>query len=272
MHRGSGLRRTDTVGPVGLKPHVVNLVQAQAWWEKVRLMHEAAPLSVVRVPTPWGEKWKVDTVAAPRCSGRVWGGRPCPQMAGERTGHMGVGACRHHSGNSIKGMTEGFMIMAHGLSDPEKIRATNISPPQALLEEVNRTMNAVRWLDEKIASATSDEQLVKIYTGDEDGVNLTGELEPFVKMWQSERAHLARVSIAAVTAKAQEIMDQRYEAHGNVLRAMLHDAMELVIGDVVAGRVPLDAGLTLYASEILDGRIVEMSGVGELTESPVDSQ
>lgn len=151
--------------------------------------------------------------------------------------------------------------MAHGLADPAKIRALNISPPQALLEEVNRTVNAVRWLDEKVSSVTDDSQLIE-----------EGEPAPFVKMWQSERAHLARVSIAAVTAKAQEIMDQRYEAHGNVLRAMLHDAMELVIGDVVAGRVPLDAGLTLYASEILDGRIVEMSGVGELTESPIDSQ
>lgn len=151
--------------------------------------------------------------------------------------------------------------MAHGLADPEKIRALNVPPPQALLEEVNRTVNAVRWLDEKVATAATDDQLIE-----------GGDLEPFVRLWEAERAHLARVSIAAVTAKAQEIMDQRYEAHGNVLRSMLHDAMELVISDVLAGRVALDAGLKLYASEILDGRIVEMTGVRELTDSPIDSQ
>lgn len=251
---------------MGLKPYVVSLEQAQAWWERVRLLHEAAPVFVVPVPTPWGEKWVVDASSDVRCPHRGW---PCEHRAGRFTGHPGAGLCAAHAGNSVKGMTEGFMIMAHGLSDPAKIRATNVPPPQALLEEVNRTLNAVHWLDEKISSALTDDQLITMET--EDG-KVDGDLAPFVKMWQAERAHLARVSIAAVTAKAQEIMDQHYETHGNLLRTLVHDALDRVIGDVVAGRVALDAGLKLYASEILDGRIVEMSGVKELTETPVDSQ
>lgn len=243
-----------------MKPYVVSLEQARDWWAGVRRLYEASPLTVVRVATPWGEKWKVEAAEQSRCTWRGW---PCDRKAGQQTGHPGVGLCNRHQGNSIKGMTEGFMIMAHGLADPEKIRATNIPPPQALLEEVNRTVNAVRWLDEKVSEATSDDQLVTREAGE---VKVEGELAPFVKMWQAERAHLARVSVAAITAKAQEIMTNHYEAHGLLLHQMLHGSLERVIADVVAGRLQLDANLLAAASEILDGQIMEHTSVTELTD------
>jgi len=255
---------------MGLKPYVVSLEQAQDWWAGVRQMHEVSPLTVVQVSAPWGEKWKVDISPDARimCPGMEWG-RQCERLAGHGTGHPGAGLCRQHAGNSIKGMTEGFMIMAHGLADPEKIRATNVPPPQALLEEVNRTINAVRWLDEKLATATRDDQLV---TRDMGEWKKDGDLAPFVRMWQAERAHLARVSVAAITAKAHEIMTQRYEAHGLLLHQILHAAMEEALADVVAGRVELDAGVITHASQILDGQIMERTGVMELTDASVENQ
>lgn len=249
---------------MGLKPYVVNLEQARAWWSGVQRLHEAAPLTIVRVAAPWGEKWKVDTSPQARilCPATDWGS-PCGLAAGQQTGHPGAGRCNRHNGNSIKGMTEGFMIMAHGLADPDRIRALSVPPPQALLEEVNRTLNAVRWLDEKLATATTDDQLVTREL--EDG-KVDGDLAPWVKMWQAERAHLARVSVAAITAKAHEIMTQRYEAHGLLLHSMLHSAMEKALADVVAGRVALDGDLLTHASQILDGQILERTSVTELTD------
>lgn len=158
--------------------------------------------------------------------------------------------------------------MAHAFAF-SRAHATEISPPEALLEEVNRTVHSVRWLDEKLASTTADNQLVTRSMGEWE---VDGELAPFVKLWQAERSHLVRVAMAAVTSRAVEMVEQREEMHGAILHTLVSGVVAEIVREIQEGQLQLGAGAQLRAQELLDGRILALEGVSQETLSHVDSQ
>lgn len=246
-----------------MKPLDISLDEARAWWERAGQIHDGAPLVVTEIARPWGIGLKVES-GGTQCGYR---GR-CRAVAGGRTAHRGAGKCAAHGGNGLRGMTEGFMIMAHAFAF-SRARALEITPPEALLEEVNRTVHSVRWLDEKLATTISDDQLVTRSMGEWEK---DGELAPFVRMWQMERSHLVRVSMAAVTSRAMEMVEQREEMHGAVLHGLVSGVVGEIVREIQEGRIQLGVGAQLRAQELLDGRILALEGVAQETDSPVDSQ
>lgn len=69
----------------------------------------------------------------------------------------------------------------------------NVTPWQALAEEVRRSAGEVAWLDYKVAGATDDEELIG-----------TGRLAAWVVKREQQRLHLARVAKMALDAGVAE--------------------------------------------------------------------
>lgn len=85
----------------------------------------------------------------------------CQLGAGYGTSHVGIGYCKWHGGNTEAGHK--FAARTYGASLIEKERMNierfggdrnlvNITPEEALLEEVRRAVAMVRWLEERIGA------------------------------------------------------------------------------------------------------------------------
>jgi hypothetical protein len=123
----------------------------------------------------------------------------------------------------------------------------DISPTDALLEEVRYTAGHVAWLREKVAELEAAD-LVWGVTEESDqqatefpGTNVTRAAKPnvWLQLYQSERKHLVDVTKAAISAGIEERRVKLAEAQGAVLvgviRAILAD---LDLSAVQQARVP----------------------------------
>ena len=99
--------------------------------------------------------------------------------------------------------------MAHAYA-----RHFQITPAEALQEEVNRTVGAVQWLDEKIGTATCDDDLLP-----------DGELGPYVDLRMRERTHLLRASQAAITGGVTELLAHQMRTDGEAIAAVMTRAV-----------------------------------------------
>jgi len=100
--------------------------------------------------------------------------------------------------------------MAHGIA-----RRLNVTPWQALLEEVKRSAGTLAWLDWKVGQAETDEELV----GD-------GPMAEFVRMRSRERVHLARVSKMALDAGVAERLVAQYETEAQDMARFVLTTLE----------------------------------------------
>ena len=151
----------------------------------------------------------------------------CQQWKGYGTDHVGVGRCSRHLGATTN----------HNKKADQEIVETRMrtygapietDPLTAILGEVARTAGHVAWLeakignlvDGKVAKRSADEPILEdTMFGKKPSV--------WIKLYQDERAHLARVSKVAldngVAEKMLDIMKSNGRALGEYVAKVLHD-------------------------------------------------
>lgn len=138
-----------------------------------------------------------------KCNARIKRkGEParCGMRAGHRTDHQGYGSCWVHCGNTENGKKEGVRLMyADQLAGKTRFgEVIPTDPMLGLLGEVSRTAGAIAYVQWCIDSTRGED-------GGEPQITELGphgETRPtaLYKLWQEERAHLAKVSKMALDA------------------------------------------------------------------------
>ena len=198
------------------------------------------------------------------CGARTRSGGQCGRPAGWGTDHRGTGRCRLHGGATPNHQ------LAHQRDQARQAVETlglpvDVDPHTALLDEVHRTAGHVDWLGEVVAQLDR-EQLVHGTTRAvrfPDGgrlVEARAGANVWVRLYQAERAHLVRVSKAAIDTGVAE----RQVALAEQQAAMLAQAVAAILVDV--GLDPADehvrAAVRHRLAQAAAGRIVQAGGGG----------
>lgn len=180
-------------------------------------------------------------------------GEFCQQKAGAGTPHAGIGYCKYHGGNTKAGIKHAAKLAGKRIIKAEKDLMTlqserfggdrqlvQISPEEALLEEVRRSVAMVRWLEERIGqwrvadddsnNGTAGNNLPALVSETSRGAaSFTNERE-WLLLYRQEREHAAKTASLAIGAGIAERMVHLAEDQGRMLaiavRAVL-DAMNL---------------------------------------------
>lgn len=152
-----------------------------------------------------------------------------------RNGHGGGGkVCGKHGGKAKQNKRA-----AQGRIADAKVRALvvtyglpiEIAPEQAILDEVHRTAGAVAWLEQRIRELDAD-QLIWGITREKDGGEDRGttfEAVPhaYLKLYQQERSHLAKVCSdalrAGIEARQLKLAEEQGAMVAQAVRAILND-------------------------------------------------
>jgi hypothetical protein len=123
----------------------------------------------------------------------------CERSAGWDTGHPGAGPCRLHE--SRLGPGTGAWIVAHAFA-----RALECTPWEGLLWAVKLSAGKVAFIEAKLGTADCDED-----------VEPQGRLYHWVKMSETERDKLARVSKLAIDAGVAERLVRQIELEAQLM-------------------------------------------------------
>ncbi len=161
------------------------------------------------------------------CYAKKKDGTHCMLPAGNRTAHPGYGKCSFHGGNTptlskAAAYHAGAdvidrMTMSYGYGQP-----IDITPQDALLQEVQRSAGHVFFLQDRISMWELT---------DEDGqlrAQPTEEQEWWMDKYLEERQHLAKVAKMAVDAGVAERRVQLAEQQGQILVAVLNQVFDQI--------------------------------------------
>jgi hypothetical protein len=156
----------------------------------------------------------------------------CGRPAGWGTDHPGAGQCKLHGGcmpNNRKAAQEqaaAEIVKTYGLP-------IDISPTDALLEEVRYTAGHVAWLREQVQALEAEalvwgmtEQVERDGTEGEDiiaGTDTKYEAKPniWLELYFRERKHLLDVTKAAITVGIEERRVKLAEAQGHLVAEVI---------------------------------------------------
>lgn len=189
-----------------------------------------------------------------RCGSRKRQGEgTCEREAGWGTDHLGEGPCKLHGG-STSSVSKGATLNLIRRETRELVRTyglrLDVTPTEALLEEVQWTAGHVAYLRARIQEiedpAEDDAQdpdgsvrgnrgrhplvwgVTKIKTGGDD-YGTTEEAGPnaWLRVYQEERAHLARICADAIRCGIEErkvkLAEQQGQLVADVIRKILGD-------------------------------------------------
>jgi hypothetical protein len=155
---------------------------------------------------------------------------PCPNwpMKGQRV-------CRSHGGSAAQNRAAGerrhreeqarAAVVTYGLP-------REVEPAQALLEEVHRTAGHVTWLGDLVA---------ELERGELAQWSEAAGRRPsiWVELYQTERAHLARVAKSAIDAGIAERQVHLAEQQGELLAVVIRRILDdLALSPEQAARLP----------------------------------
>jgi len=177
----------------------------------------------------------------------------CRQPAGYGTDHPGFGYCKFHGGNTPAGKKAGAkaygrsliathrqeIINAERMGGHRDSQENQVTPEQALLEEVRRSVAMVRWIEERIGmwdivdlSELTDnprgggDPLPALMTETFKGTPMATDIHSWLILYREERGHMIRVSKLAIDSGIQERMVRIAEQQGQMLtlaiKAVLH--------------------------------------------------
>jgi hypothetical protein len=165
----------------------------------------------------------------PRCGARKKQGEgTCTQTAGWGTDHPGVGACKLHGGKTPSHKVAAQVHAAEVAVRTYGLRL-DVSPTDALLDEVQWTAGHVAWLRGEIQKLET-EALAWGVTKVEDhgatefpGTNTTESAAPpvLLDLYQRERRHLVDVCKAAIVAGIEERRVKLAEQQGALLAGVI---------------------------------------------------
>lgn len=163
----------------------------------------------------------------------------CHRGAGQGTDHAGVGLCWMHDGHRGRGKVQGAILMGHAFGDE-----LNVSPWEALLQQVRLLANQVAWAQLRVNQAEA--------TGGDAAIRPGGEGWDWVVLLEARGDRLARVSKMAIDAGvAQQLVrqieleaDYMYKAASAMLDSLgLSDtARELALSVLSTRLLELEAG------------------------------
>lgn len=157
--------------------------------------------------------------------------------SGERcraTHKPGGKVCRKHGGEAPQARAK-----AEKRAAIEKVKAMvatyglpiEITPERAILEEVHRTAGHVAWLEQQIRNLDADDLIwgvTKVKEGGDDrGTTEEAAAHAFLKLYQAERSHLAKVCADAIRcgieARQVKLAEQQGAMVAQAIRAILDD-------------------------------------------------
>ncbi len=199
------------------------------------------------------------------CGAKTRAGTPCAKPAGWGTDHPSQGRCRLHGGNTPNGRLAAQREQARravaALGLP-----VDIDPHTALLDELHRTAGHVGWLGDVVAQLDR-EQLVHgavkiVHLPDGSRImEARAGANVWVRLYQQERAHLARVAKAAIDTGVAERQIRIAEQQA----AILAQAIAAVLVDL--GLDPADEQVRFIVRHRLaqasSGRVVQAGRKGE---------
>jgi hypothetical protein len=167
--------------------------------------------------------------AGPFCGAQRRGGKgPCGLDAGAGTDHKGYGRCSWHGGASPAGGKAAAEQMA------EKAVATyglprDISPTDALLEEVRFTAGHVAWLRQRVSELAPDaltwgtREVVDKQATEFTGTDTTeaAAVNVWLELYYRERKHLLDVCKAAISVGIEERYVRLEEAKGQLVADLI---------------------------------------------------
>lgn len=180
-----------------------------------------------------------------RCAGHNRAGSPCRNHPGE-----GFTVCRMHGGNAPQVQRKAAERVAEAAAAQAVATfglAVDVSPTDALLEEVHRTAGHVRWLGDQVkeleraALAWGRSKLEIIDASEYPGVNVTetAAVNVWVDLYQRERKHLVDVCKAAIAAGIEERRVRLAEAQGELVGQAIRQILEgLSLTSEQRSRVP----------------------------------
>lgn len=144
-------------------------------------------------------------------------GKPCKNVAGFGTDHLGFGNCKWHFGNSQAGIVHATKL-ALQTQQVQYGAPINIDPHQALLDEVHRAAGHVAWLEAKVR-ALNDNELSESTIG--------GKVPNFwIRWYTDERQRLLVAAATCIKAGVAERQVQVAEEQGRILAVSIRRILD----------------------------------------------
>jgi hypothetical protein len=166
--------------------------------------------------------------AVPQCGGKNRKGAPCGNAAGYKTDHLGAGNCTFHGGSSPNGRKHAMEQAARKAVETYGL-PRDISPTDALLEEVRYSAGHVAWLRAKVAEIEEKdlvwgvtEQAEKTAT-EFSGVDTTysATANMWLELYHRERRHLLDLVRTAISVGIEERRVRLEEAKGQLVAELI---------------------------------------------------
>jgi hypothetical protein len=163
------------------------------------------------------------------CHARRKSGGVCHRPAGWGTSHPGAGTCKLHLGSTAdhtkyaQGQQARELVKTYGLP-------IDISPTEALLEEVRWTAGHVAWLRQRVQE-TEQQQLTvgvaeqRIDPGGGKTVKIKTAPNVWLDLYAAERRHLVDVCAAALRAGIEERQIRLAERHGQLMEVFIRGVL-----------------------------------------------
>lgn len=233
--------------------------------EVAELNARRTPSEQIGVTALCGAKLSAATIN--RRKGKNKGHLPvtCQKNAGYGTSHPGIGYCKHHGGNTPSGAKSAARTFGRSIIEKQRIdilkfggdrTQISITPEDALLEEVRRSVAMVRWLEERIGAwnfadlATPDldnprldpdsDRFDPSYRPDQPALGglpkLTDETfkgnstftdeKEWLDLYRREREHAMRVAKLAIDAGIAQRMVSIAEDQGRMLALAIRHVLD----------------------------------------------
>lgn len=162
------------------------------------------------------------------CGGKNRKGAPCGNSAGYKTDHPGAGNCHFHGGSSPNGRKHAMEEQARKAVETYGL-PRDISPTDALLEEVRYSAGHVAWLRIRVAELEAQD-LVWGVTEEVDrgatefaGVDTTraATVNMWLELYHRERKHLLDLVKTAISVGIEERRVRLEEAKGQVVAELI---------------------------------------------------
>lgn len=136
-------------------------------------------------------------------------GVPCKNWAGFRTEHSGVGSCFLHGGATPSHKTHAIVTEAKRRMVTMGAPVDEVTAPGALMGLLRASAGHVQWLTQEVAALDS---------------LASHEAEVLVRLYDSERDRLARISEAAVRAGVAEAVVKLEQVRAETTLRAIRDA------------------------------------------------
>lgn len=187
-------------------------------------------------------KSRLANVCGAQCSGhptnefplaRDRRGEPCQMPAGWGTQHPGSGTCRFHGGLSPNSNKRAARLRAEEMKIvSQKIYGepvADLTPEEAILQELQRTAGHVQWLFEKVQEVGAETDEDGNYKGENKALIQYTKLgitpSVWISMYQEERKHLMAVAKTASSMGIAERQVRLAEEQGRMLAAVIQAFM-----------------------------------------------